>query len=46
MSAAPTYEQLQELVERLTSRMVEPERIVRDQADEIAELKRQVAADS
>jgi len=46
VSAAPTYEQLQELVERLTSRMVELERIVRDQANEIVELKRQVSADS
>jgi hypothetical protein len=35
VSAAPTYEQLQELVERLTSRMVELEWIVRVQADEI-----------
>src|SRR5204863_4188930 len=46
VSAAPTYEQLQELVERLTARMVELERIVGEQADEIAELKRQASADS
>jgi transposase len=46
VSAAPTYEQLQELVGQLTARVVELERIVREQADEIAELKRQSLSDS
>ncbi|MPY81564.1 MAG: IS66 family transposase, partial [Actinophytocola sp.] len=46
MSDAPTYEQLQQLVERLTAQVVELEWIVREQADEIAALKRQVSADS
>ena len=46
MSAAPTYEQLRELVGRLTAQVVELERMVREQADEIVELKRQASADS
>jgi transposase len=46
VSDAPTYEQLRQLVEWLTAQVVELERIVRRQADEIAELKRQASADS
>ena len=46
MFDAPTYEQLQELVGRLTARVVELERIVREQADEIAVLRRRAGADS
>jgi transposase len=46
VSDAPTYEQLRQLVEWLTAQVVELERIVRKQADEIAELKRQASADS
>lgn len=46
MSDALTYEQLQQLVEQLTAQVVELERIVREQADEIAELRRQALADS
>jgi transposase len=43
---APTYDQLLELVGELTRRNAELERIVRDQADQIAELERRVGADS
>jgi transposase len=43
---APTYEQLLELVAELSRRNAELERIVREQADEIAELKRRLSADS
>jgi transposase len=46
VSDAATYEQLRELVGQLTAQVVELERIVREQADEIAELKRQVSVDS
>jgi transposase len=46
VSDAPTYEQLQQLVGQLTAQVVELERIVQEQADEIAELKRQVSMDS
>jgi hypothetical protein len=43
---APTYEQLQQLVGQLTAQVVELERIVAEQADEIAELRRRSASDS
>jgi transposase len=43
---APTYEQLQQLVGQLSAQVVELERIVREQGDEIAELKRRALADS
>ena len=46
MSDAPTYEQLQQLVGQLSAQVVELERIVREQGDEIAELKRRSLADS
>jgi transposase len=46
VSDAATYEQLRQLVGQLTAQVVELERIVRGQADEIAELRRQVSADS
>jgi len=46
VSGVPTYEQLQQLVGQLSARVVDLERIVREQADEIAELKRRVSADS
>jgi transposase len=46
VSDAPTYEQLQQLVGQLSARVVELERIVREQGDEIAELKRRSWADS
>jgi len=46
VSEAPTYEQLQELVGQLAAQVVDLERIVREQADEIAELKRQAGSDS
>lgn len=46
MSETPTYEQLLELVGELSRRNAELERIVREQADEIAELKRRLSADS
>lgn len=46
MSDAPTYEQLQQLVGELSAQVVELERIVREQGDEIAELKRRSLADS
>jgi transposase len=45
-SEQPTYEQLEQLVGQLTARVVDLERIVGEQADEIAELKRRSAADS
>src|SRR5215216_4209151 len=44
--AVPTYEQLQELVGQLRAQVVELERVVRDQADEIAELRRRAGSDS
>jgi hypothetical protein len=43
---ALTYEQLQQLVGELTARVVELERIVAEQADEIADLRRGSLADS
>jgi transposase len=43
---APTYDQLLELVAELSRRNAELERIVREQADEIAGLKRRLGADS
>ncbi|MCA1822599.1 MAG: IS66 family transposase [Pseudonocardia sp.] len=46
MSEAATDEQLRGLVGQLRAQVVELERIVREQADAIAELKRQVSADS
>ena len=46
MPDAPTYEQLQQLVGELAARVVELERTVAEQADEIAELRRQACADS
>jgi transposase len=46
VSDAPTYGQLQQLVGTLTARVVELERIVAEQADEIAELRRRSSADS
>jgi transposase len=46
VSEAATDEQLRGLVGQLRAQVVELERIVREQADEIAELKRQVSADS
>jgi transposase len=46
VSDAATYEQLRQLVGQLAAQVVELERTVRDQADEIAELRRQVSADS
>ncbi len=46
MSDAATYEQLQQLVGQLTAQVGELERIVREQADEIAELKRRSSTDS
>ncbi len=41
-----TREQLQQLVGELAARVVDLERIVAEQADEIAELKRQASSDS
>ena len=46
MSDAPTYEQLITLVETLSARNAELERIVAVQADRLAELERRLAADS
>ena len=46
MPGWPTYEQLQQLVGGLAARVVDLERIVAEQADEIAELKRRSSADS
>jgi transposase len=46
VSGVPTYEQLQQLVGQLSARVVELERIVREQADEIAELRRRLGEDS
>jgi transposase len=46
VSEAATDEQLRGLVGQLRAQVVELERIVREQADAIAELKRQVSADS
>jgi transposase len=43
---APTYDQLLELVATLSRRNAELERLVREQAEEIAELNRRLAADS
>jgi transposase len=43
---APSYDQLLELVGELSRRSAELERIVTEQAAEIAELKRRLAADS
>jgi transposase len=46
VSEAATDEQLRGLVGQLRAQVVELERVVREQADAIAELKRQVSADS
>lgn len=46
MARRPTYEQLSVLVEEMRARNAELERIIAEQADEIAELKRRLAADS
>ena len=46
MPDSPTYEQLQQLVGELAARVVDLERIVDEQADEIAELKRRASVDS
>jgi transposase len=46
VSDAPSYEQLLGLVERLSAQVVELQRVVTTQAEEIAELKRRLSADS
>lgn len=46
MSDSPSYEQLLGLVERLNAQVVELQRVVTAQAEEIAELKRRLADDS
>lgn len=46
MPQTPTYEQLLELVEELSRRNAELERVVAEQAEEIAELRRRLVADS
>ena len=46
MPDAPTYEQLLALVDELSQRNTELERVVAVQADRIAELERRLGADS
>jgi transposase len=46
VSDPPSYEQLVGLVERLNAQVVELQRVVLEQASEIAELKRRLADDS
>ena len=46
MPDAPTYEQLLALVDELSQRNAELERVIAEQADRIAELQRRLGADS